>query len=252
MSVRNSANRTRALSRATVPAATLEPVVRDSLTRIVFNNLRRALMEGRFWPGHRFKIRDLAASMHVSETPIREALMQLVRTRALELIDGRSIAVAHTSVSQYLELRTIRLFLEGLAAANGTKKISRDGIAEMAEFHRALLLAEDEQRWPDAVRFNWAFHHRLYEAADMPELLAILEDIWMRNGPLLNYLYPHARPTYTGHHEHQNILKRLRARDAVGVKRAVQADMMQGGAKLVELLQRAGDTRQLQQERLKE
>ncbi len=32
----------------------------------------------------------------------------------------------------------------------------------------------------------------------MPELLAILDDIWMRNGPLLNFLYPHAPPTYPG------------------------------------------------------
>lgn len=58
------------------------PVARDSLTGLVYNNLRQALMEGRFWPGHRFKIRELAAAMNVSETPIREALMQLVRGRA--------------------------------------------------------------------------------------------------------------------------------------------------------------------------
>ena len=96
------------------------PVARDSLTSIVYNNLRHALMEGRFWPGHRFKIRELAASMQVSETPIREALMQLVRARALELLAGRSIIVAHMTLTQYLELRNIRLFLEGLAAENAT------------------------------------------------------------------------------------------------------------------------------------
>ena len=27
------------------------PVARDSLTSLVYNNLRQALMEGRFWPG---------------------------------------------------------------------------------------------------------------------------------------------------------------------------------------------------------
>ena len=139
----------------------MEPVARDSLTRIVYNNLRLALMEGRFWPGHRFKIRELAASMQVSETPIREALMQLVRARALELLDGRSIIVAHMSLAQYLELRTIRLFLEGLAAENATPRITEDGIAQMAAFHEELVAAETEGRWSDAVRANWRFHHRL-------------------------------------------------------------------------------------------
>lgn len=223
----------------------IEPVARDSLTRIVYNNLRVALMEGRFWPGHRFKIRELATSMHVSETPIREALMQLVRARALELIDGRSIIVAHMSLAQYLELRTIRLFLEGLAAENATPKISESGIAEMTVLHQELVAAEADGRWSDAVRANWRFHHRLYEAAEMPELLAILDDIWMRNGPLLNYHYPHAAPTYPGPHEHLRILERLRERDAAGVRDAVQTDMRQGGVKLVQLLESGGDTRKL-------
>lgn len=227
---------------------TIEPVARDSLTRIVYNNLRVALMEGRFWPGHRFKIRDLAASMHVSETPIREALMQLVRARALELIDGRSIIVAHMSLPQYLELRQIRLFLEGLAAESATPKIGEKGIAQMTTLHEELALAEEEDRWSDAVRANWRFHHRLYEAAEMPELLAILDDIWMRNGPLLNYHYPHARPTYPGPHEHLHILERLQQRDAAGVREAVQTDMIQGGLKLVELLKAGGDTRNMSRE----
>lgn len=226
----------------------IEPVARDSLTRIVYNNLRVALMEGRFWPGHRFKIRDLAASMHVSETPIREALMQLVRARALELIDGRSIIVAHMSLPQYLELRQIRLFLEGLAAESATPRIDEKGIAQMTTLHEELALAEDEGRWSDAVRANWRFHHRLYEAAEMPELLAILDDIWMRNGPLLNYHYPHARPTYPGPHEHLRILERLQQRDAAGVREAVQTDMIQGGLKLVELLKAGGDTRNMSRE----
>lgn len=223
----------------------MEPVARDSLTRIVYNNLRLALMEGRFWPGHRFKIRDLAASMQVSETPIREALMQLVRARALELLDGRSIIVAHMSLAQYLELRTIRLFLEGLAAESATPRIDDDGIAQMAAFHGELIAAETEGRWSDAVRANWRFHHRLYEASGMPELLAILDDIWMRNGPLLNYHYPYAPPTYPGPHEHERVLENLRRRDAAGVREAIQTDMRQGGVNLVMLLETGGDTRNL-------
>jgi len=233
---------------APAQSGSMAPIARDSLTRIVYNNLRLALMEGRFWRGHRFKIRELAASMQVSETPIREALMQLVRARALELLDGRSIIVAHMSLTQYLELRTIRLSLEGLAAENATSRIVPEGIAQMASFHDELIAAEKEKRWSDAVRANWRFHHRLYEAAEMPELLAILDDIWMRNGPLLNYHYPHAPPTYPGPHEHQQILDNLRRRDAAGVRVSVQTDMLQGGVNLVKLLETSGGTRQLARE----
>ncbi len=108
-------------------------MARDSLTSIVYNNLRQALMEGRFWPGHRFKIRELAASMQVSETPIREALMQLVRARALELLDrALDHRRAHVACRSISSCATIRLFLEGLAAENATTRITEQGIAQLA------------------------------------------------------------------------------------------------------------------------
>lgn len=219
------------------------PVARDSLTGLVYNNLRQALMEGRFWPGHRFKIRELAATMSVSETPIREALMQLVRGRALEMQAGKSIIVAHMTAKQYIELRTVRLFLEGLAAEHATTRISEADIDRIAVYHEELIRAEQEQRWSDAVRANWQFHRGLYEASELPEVLAILDDIWMRNGPLLNFHYPHAPPTYPKEHQHLAVLMYLRQRRADKVRDAIQADMMEGGQNLVRLLERTGGTR---------
>ena len=219
------------------------PVARDSLTSLVYNNLRQALMEGRFWPGHRFKIRDLAATMNVSETPIREALMQLVRGRALEMQAGRSIMVAHMTAKQYLGLRTVRLFREGLAAEHATPRISEADIDKMEAVHRELISAEKEHRWSDAVRANWQFHRGLYDGSGLPEVLAILDDIWMRNGPLLNFHYPHAPPTYPNEHQHLSVLKNLRQRRPDKVRESIQADMMEGGQNLVRLLEKHGGTR---------
>ncbi|MHC2408332.1 DNA-binding GntR family transcriptional regulator [Bradyrhizobium diazoefficiens] len=216
------------------------PVARDSLTSLVYNNLRQALMEGRFWPGHRFKIRELAATMNVSETPIREALMQLVRGRALEMQAGRSIMVAHMTAKQYIELRTVRLFLEGLAAEHATTRISEAGIDKMEAIHHELISAEKERRWSDAVRANWQFHRGLYDGSGLPEVLAILDDIWMRNGPLLNFHYPHAPPIYPNEHQHLSVLNYLRQRRPDKVREAIQADMMEGGQNLVRLLEKHG------------
>ncbi|SKA36008.1 DNA-binding transcriptional regulator, GntR family [Enhydrobacter aerosaccus] len=218
------------------------PVARDSLTSLVYNNLRQALMEGRFRPGHRFKIRDLAATMNVSETPIREALMQLVRARALKMQSGRSIIVNHITAKQYIELRTVRLFLEGLAAEHATTRISEVEIDRMEAIHRELIRAEKERRWSDAVRANWQFHRGLYDASGLAEVLAILDDIWMRNGPLLNFHYPDAPPTYPNEHQHLSVLKYLRQRRPDMVREAIQADMMEGGQNLVRLLEEHGGT----------
>ena len=212
-------------------------VGRDNLTARVFGELRLALMEGRFRPGHRFKIRELAETMGVSETPIREALMQLVRARVLDMQAGRSIEVARLSAAQYEELRGIRILLEGLAAERATTRISKADIANLKKYHQALAAAERGKRWREAVQVNWQFHHTLYKAADAPELLEMIETIWLRNGPLLNMLYPHATPTYPGRHQHLNVLDGLTARNPEAVKQSIQADLMEGGARLLQLLQ---------------
>jgi DNA-binding GntR family transcriptional regulator len=212
-------------------------VGRDNLTARVYQELRLALMEGRFRPGHRFKIRELAETMGVSETPIREALMQLVRARALNMEASRWIEVARLSAAQYQELRSIRILLEGLAAERATSRISKADIANLRKYHQLLVAAERGGRWREAVQVNWQFHHTLYKAAEAPELLEMIETIWLRNGPMLNMLYPHATPTYPGRHQHLNVIDGLVARNPEAVKQSIQADLLEGGARLLQLLQ---------------
>lgn len=216
----------------------LRPIPRENLTGRVYAELRTGLLEGRFWPGHRFKIRELAASLGVSETPVREALMQLVSERGLDMQMGRSITVAQLSLADYLELRLIRVQLEGLAAYEATSRITAAEIAALETDHASLVAAEASGDWREALRANARFHHTVVRAAGMPHLLAMIEGIWLRNGPLLNYLYPDARPTYPGRHQHLNVIDALHRRDAHAVRKAIQADMHEGGAGLVRLLER--------------
>lgn len=211
---------------------------RESLTTKVYEELRAGLMEGRFWPGYRFKIRDLAAAMNVSETPCREALMQLVRERVLDMDAGRSISAAPLTLAQYLELRGIRLQLEGMAGEAAAQHITPAQLRRLEELHKALLKAQIDRDWPGAVRINWQFHHAVYTAARMPELLALIEGIWLRNGPMLNLQYPDAAPTYDGEHQHLAVIEGLRQRDPAKVRQAIQDDTIEGGRSFVALLER--------------
>lgn len=225
----------------TYPDTTLPSVTRASLNDQVYDALRAALLEGRLRPRQRLKIRDLAASMQVSETPVREAVMQLVRERALVLHTSRSLTVPRLSAAQYLELRGIRLVLEGLAAAEATAHGTAALAADLALLHANLMDAEAAQRASEAVRLNWVFHSRIYQCAGMPELFNLIQGLWLRTGPLLTYLYPHAPPTYPGRHRHLDVIDALRDGDAVAVRAAIQADTVEGGVRLLKLLMALDD-----------
>ena len=84
---------------------------------------------------------------------------------------------------------------------------------DMMELAHASLIAAEEAGEPlVANRSNWSFHRTLYAAAAMPELLSIIEGIWLRTGPTLAQLYPDARPSYPGRHRHLDVLDGLRTR----------------------------------------
>jgi DNA-binding GntR family transcriptional regulator len=203
----------------------------------VHAELRAELMHGRLRPGQRLKIREVAAAMGVSETPVREAVMQLVREGALELRHASAIRVVRLGLSDYLELRRIRLLLEGLAAEEAARRATPQSVAALSAEHARLEDAEASGAWQAAIEANFRFHHALWELAGMPNLLVILEGIWLRNGPLLNLLYPDAKPSYPGRHRHLDILDGLRARDAEHTRAAVHGDLVEGGRALLRRLE---------------
>jgi len=219
------------------------PSSRENLASRVYGQLREALMAGRFWPGQRLRIRELSEAMGVSDTPVREAIMQLVREGGLDMRSSQAITVTRLSLARYQELREIRLLLEGLATEKAVPRLTRVDIKELETLHAELVAAEKSGDSEAATLTNFNFHFRVYRASQATDLVAILESIWLRHGPLLKLLYPHAPPTYPGRHQHLILIDALRARDAVSAREAIQNDIVEGGARLIELLAKIEDGR---------
>ena len=74
-------------------------------------------MAGRYEPGQKLKLRDLAERLGTSVTPVREALARLVSDQVLVQIDHRSVCVAVLDLDGFDEVRALRLELEGKGAA---------------------------------------------------------------------------------------------------------------------------------------
>jgi DNA-binding GntR family transcriptional regulator len=215
--------------------------INNDLTRVnlasqIYDRVSDQLMSARFQPGERLKIRHLSKMLETSETPVREALLQLVRDGALEMKQGHYIRVRRLSLLEYLEIRDIRLELETLAATRAVPRLDEKAINRLAESHRKLMLAEKTKNYPDALQHNFDFHFGIYRASGMPQLTTLLEKLWIQVGPMLNFLYPFGHPTYAGAHQHTHILDGLRRRDVNAVRNAVAKDLIEGGSNFVSYL----------------
>lgn len=209
----------------------------QSLSAQIYQRLKYELMSARLRPGDRLKIRDLAQSLGTSETPVREALLQLVRDGALEMKPGYYIRVRRLTLHEYMELREIRLLLEPHAAVRALPHVDDAFIADLEKRHASLIKAEQDKDYPTALLANYEFHFSVYRRSGMPQLIEVLERLWVQTGPLLNLLYPYGHPTYDGPHQHLNVIAALRARDEAALAEAFRADLVEGGRSFVSYLE---------------
>ncbi len=214
-----------------------QPAVTPSRSGQVYRQLRERLMRGLLKPHERLRIRELAAALSTSETPVREAVFQLVRDGALELKPHSYIRVRRLSVAEYFEAREIRLLLEPLAAERALQHVTDDDVATLERVHARLVESERTRDYQTAIVANYDFHFGVYRRSGMTQLIGILENLWTQLGPMLNYLYPDGHPTYSGTHQHLNVLSALRRRDAPALMAAIRDDTIEGGRNFVRVLQ---------------
>ena len=160
----------------------------DTLGARVLAHLREQLITGMLAPGDKLSLRTLALHQGVSMQPVRDAVARLVAERALEVTPKRSVQVPLMSLMQFRELKAIRLCVEGFAAEQAARQ--RGGIELGAlRRHEATFRRESARRTPDvdaAIVANANLHFAVYRAAGMPALVAIIEGLWLRIGPVLN------------------------------------------------------------------
>jgi DNA-binding GntR family transcriptional regulator len=160
----------------------------DTLAQQVYVALREWLVSGVLSPGEKLSLRTVAERLDVSMMPVREAVSRLVADRALEVLPNRAVRVPVLSLRQFRELTTIRLAIEGFAAERAAGLRGATELASMRRFDAAFRRQCGRAR-PDAaaaVKANRALHFAVYRAAQLPALLAIIEGLWLRIGPVLN------------------------------------------------------------------
>jgi GntR family colanic acid and biofilm gene transcriptional regulator len=216
----------------------IQKLHRENLTTRAYAGIKDALMKGQFRPGEKIGIRELARQMGTSPTPVREALLQLVSSHALEMKPAHSVRVPVLKKERYLEVRTLRIALEGLAAEQAAEKISTRKIEELKHVHEALAEAKTSGNYKETLARNQAFHFEVCKAAEMPLHLALLEILWLQIGPSLNLIYPPASPDTAEKHYHLQIIDAFNVRDGMRARKGIENDLICGGAQLLDYLER--------------
>jgi GntR family transcriptional regulator, rspAB operon transcriptional repressor len=149
---------------------------RDSSARgQVYRLLLRDIVRCAAKPGQPLSEKDVAATLGVSRTPVREAFLQLAEEGLLVISPQRGTAVARISTRQVRQAQFIREALERavLAVSCQNARADRAGLAGLAELDTALYWQRQAVARDDYAAFYEAdefFHAELARRSGLDEV----------------------------------------------------------------------------------
>ena len=157
-----------------------EQIFRSTLAEQVCQQLKKRIINQELKPGSRLILSRIAAELGTSLTPVREAVMMLVKDGLVEMVPHKGVRVAKPTQNNFENLFTVRRVLEGLAVRLAAPKLSIADFKvmdEILESGEKSLSAGDSESWLEA---DEKLHDFIIHKSSNDLLIQILSSIWDR------------------------------------------------------------------------
>lgn len=217
-------------------SAVREPVARaaDSAAQI-YEHVKTMAMTFEIRPGERVNEVEIARSLNVSRTPLREALNRLLMEGFLTRAPNRGFIGRPLDAKQVFDLYELRRALEGSIAAIACERASDEELLELEHFVKASKDRPEDTNASALLALDEQFHERVARLTRNEEMVRAVRSInarihyfrWidMRNG----------RRRHT-QQEHLRIVKALESRDAAAVTKLMSAHISQRLDRIVDVI----------------
>ena len=186
---------------------------RRSLADAIYEQLKSEVFDFRLLPGDRFSETELADRLHVSRTPVREALYRMEREGYMEVHFKSGWSVCAIDFAQFENLYDLRMILETEAVR---RICAAPESAELAKLAQTWLVPEQE--WVhDSVRISKmdeSFHSTLVEIAANPEISRVHHEITEKVRIIRRLGFSGPERVGKSYDEHGAILKNILRRRA--------------------------------------
>ncbi|MEB3103676.1 GntR family transcriptional regulator [Ferviditalea candida] len=147
-----------------------------SATEVVYRELLKAILNGKFERGSLLRQGELAESFGVSRTPLREALMRLASMGLVHIESNRGFRVASLDFGNMQHAWRSRIFIESGAARLAAKNADDRSLEKMRlSVQRQYEVTHDLQ---ESLIVNRDFHLALVAASGNPYLVKFAEMLW--------------------------------------------------------------------------
>lgn len=211
------------------------------LRKLVADQIRTAIFEGRFKPGEWLRQERVAQELGVSQMPVREALKELASEGLIEHVPYRGARVVVLSNEDIEDLYEHRAFLESRAAELAAENITAGEISELK-----AMLAEMESLPPEQIaqyrKVNRKFHEKIFHISQREYMIRTLVQMWEAFPTMLigNFAMTAQQPLperdLQDQMEHREIVAALENRDGKRAGIAMKTHILSAVQTLIESL----------------
>ena len=186
------------------------------IREIAYEVLKQAIISGEIPAGERIVETDYAERLHISRTPLREALRKLERDGLVEYVLRRGVVVRAFSVADVEEIYTIRNTLEMLTLPAIIEQATEEQIADLnqrlAEMDKCMERDDVEAISPLAR----SFHSAITAISGQHRILRVIEgqDEFIRRFSAMAIRQENRRTQ--AHEEHHALVELIEKRDLAG------------------------------------
>jgi len=189
---------------------------------LVFNLLKEKILSGELKPNEKLIIRNISSSLHLSETPVREALKMLQSECLVSSIPHVGFVVTEINLKELQDILIIRLNLECLATELAVDNITNEDIKKLIENIKEMkesIKANDIAKYG---RLNRKFHRIIYASVGNQALLKLIVDLWDRSGRARSIFLLLPEIVENSCKEHRQIVDLLEKKDKINVVKIME------------------------------
>lgn len=184
---------------------------RTTTANDVASILRKRILKGQYPEDEFIRQEIIATELGVSRIPVREALAQLEAEGLVLRVKYRGAIVPKLSLHEIGEIYEMRRMIEPYLLRHAIANIGETQIEKLRHLVELSQATSDTSSW---ASLNIEFHRTLFEAAERPIALSVLDNLLIRADRYLKMQNFHSSSTKEeSDAQHHKILNLVVARD---------------------------------------
>lgn len=187
-----------------------------------YKAIKDKLINLKLKPGEKLFENELAKTLDVSRTPVREALLMLEHEKLVTCSNSLGFVVRRLTAKDVEEYFGIRYIIEGYVMSLVVERITDSEISDLKNSLNQTKQAIKEGNIAEIIRCETEFHGLLYKAAKSEVLLETVYGLVDKFHLIRSLMANAPGSVAVSHAEHKAILDAVEKRDVKRAKKVMQ------------------------------